>query len=79
MSSYRPYSSLDFKVFDISSLTIPPLTSMRIHIHELGFKAADLLLKRIAQPSLPQQVAVIRTHLVVRQSTASFISGEIKP
>ncbi|SMC03616.1 transcriptional regulator, LacI family [Sulfobacillus thermosulfidooxidans DSM 9293] len=72
-------SIVGFNDLAISSLTIPPLTSMRIHIHELGFKAADLLLKRIAQPSLPQQVAVIRTHLVVRQSTASFISGEIKP
>jgi LacI family transcriptional regulator len=46
----------------------PPLTTVHQPMGMLGERACDRLLKRIATPSLPPQVELLRTELVLRQS-----------
>jgi LacI family transcriptional regulator len=47
----------------------PPLTTVRVPHHELGVRAADLLLERLADPAAPARHVVLDTELVVRGST----------
>jgi len=49
----------------------PPLTSVRVFAEELGNQLAELLLKRIARPDVPQQVVTLPTQLVKRESCSS--------
>src|SRR5690606_27734040 len=46
----------------------PPLTAVRQSGYEIGRKAAELLLKKIADPRRPASSLVLDTELVVRQS-----------
>jgi len=46
-----------------------PLTSVRQPTHELGRRAADMLLRRHADPSLPAEQVQFRPELVVRRSS----------
>lgn len=49
----------------------PPLTTVRVPYHDVGFRAADLLLERLegAEPGPPEHV-VLPVEMVVRGSTA---------
>lgn len=49
--------------------TRPPLTSVDMNLHEVGRRAAELLLERIAQPADPAIVQV-ESDLVLRESSA---------
>src|SRR5690606_17760238 len=46
----------------------PPLTAVRQSGYDIGRKAAELLLKKIADPRRPATSLVLDTELVVRQS-----------
>ena len=46
----------------------PPLTAVRQSGYEIGKKAAELLLKKIANPKRPASSLVLDTELIVRQS-----------
>jgi len=52
----------------VDALT-PPLTTIRIPVHEMGEQAAELLLRRIDKPLAATVVIELRPELVVRGST----------
>lgn len=54
----------------VSGLMRPALTTVEIHIFELGRKAAELLCQRIEHPEIPAQHAYVDTELIIRQSCA---------
>ena len=49
--------------------TQPPLTTVHPPLHEIGIKAMETLLVRIADPTLPAQQLILPVELVIRQST----------
>lgn len=49
----------------------PPLTTIAQSAQQMGRKAAELLLERIARPDLPARMIAFETHLVVRASCGS--------
>lgn len=54
----------------IASYMMPPLTTVRQPLLEMGEMAVALLMKSMADPAAPIERAVLQTQLVVRQSTA---------
>ena len=50
----------------------PNLTTIKIHSSSMGYTAADLLLARIATPSMPYKKTYIETDIIYRQSTGSI-------
>ena len=50
----------------------PNLTTVKIHSSSMGYTAADLLLARIANPSMPYKKTYIETDVIYRQSTGSI-------
>ncbi len=56
---------------DEGGIVIPPLTTVRPPFYELGCRAVQLLLDRIAGHSVPQSIA-LPAQLVVRQSCGCF-------
>jgi LacI family transcriptional regulator len=54
----------------VDALT-PPLTTIRIPVHDMGEQAAELLLRRIDKPQTATVVIELRPELVVRGSTAA--------
>ncbi|MGB1286485.1 MAG: LacI family DNA-binding transcriptional regulator [Aggregatilineales bacterium] len=55
----------------IASYILPPLTTVNQPIIEMGETAVDVLFKHIESPELEPEKTVLRTNLVVRQSTAA--------
>jgi LacI family transcriptional regulator len=49
----------------------PPLTSVRIAQRDMGQRAAQLLLDRIARPAMRRNHVVLTPTLIVRGSTAA--------
>ena len=60
---------IGFDNFQFAQLTPVPLSSIDQNAEEIGVKAAELLLRRIADPNEQDQRILIPTRLVVRQST----------
>jgi LacI family transcriptional regulator len=54
-----------------STITFPPLTTIRQPIHEMGELAARTLLSQIQQPGAPAQQIVLENSLLLRASTAA--------
>ena len=54
-----------------STITFPPLTTIRQPIHEMGELAARTLLTQIRQPGAPAQQIVLENSLLLRESTAA--------
>jgi LacI family gluconate utilization system Gnt-I transcriptional repressor len=54
---------------DLAALVTPALTTVRIQRHELGRRAGQMLLARIAGEEVSPAVADLGFSLVVRQST----------
>ncbi len=52
-----------------SSYTLPRLTTVSGRAEESGHDAVRLLLRRFAEPDLPQQVTTARVQLIIREST----------
>lgn len=52
----------------------PPLTTAHIYLQEIGKKLAELVLKRIEDPSLPRQQVSIHTEIVRRESCRHVLS-----
>lgn len=53
----------------ICDLTDPELTTVDQHGYEMGQEAARLLIDRIKDKSLPYQTRIIRTELIIRESS----------
>jgi LacI family transcriptional regulator len=58
-----------FDDVSLASYTVPPLTTVRQPLREMGAAAAGLLMARLAGEPFPGEPAVIPTSLVVRSST----------
>lgn len=54
----------------VDALT-PPLTTVRIPVHDMGEQAAELLLRQIDKPHTATVVVELRPELIVRGSTAA--------
>ncbi|MGL5327918.1 MAG: substrate-binding domain-containing protein, partial [Peptostreptococcaceae bacterium] len=52
-----------------SQHTIPPLTTVRVHIENLASAAVDLIIERISRPRKYNKKIIIPSELVVREST----------
>ncbi len=57
-----------FDDIPLSTLLVPPLTTVRQPMRLLGERACSRLLQRIADPSLPPRVERLPTELIVRES-----------
>jgi LacI family transcriptional regulator len=66
-------SIIGFDDVCLAAYTNPPLTTIRQSKHEMGSRAATLLLERIAHQDLQARQEVLDTQLVIRGSTAAFI------
>ena len=70
-------SVASFDDIPFASYTSPRLTTVSGKAEESGRAAVRLLLKRFAEPDLPQQVTTVNTALMVRESTGPvYLSGE---
>ncbi|QQE78641.1 LacI family DNA-binding transcriptional regulator [Alicyclobacillus sp. SO9] len=64
-----------FNDIRMAEIANPSLTSVRVHMHELGSAAANMLLEHIKNSDLEPQHKTIRTELVVRNSCgASYLN-----
>ena len=57
-----------FNDLDLASLVTPALTTVHVPIYELGLRAAELVLDRLATGGFTATDIVLPTHLVVRDS-----------
>jgi DNA-binding LacI/PurR family transcriptional regulator len=57
-----------FNDIRLSEIANPALTSVRVHMHELGCEAAEVLLARIRNAELPPEHRIVPTELIVRHS-----------
>jgi LacI family transcriptional regulator len=60
-----------FDDIPFSSYTLPRLTTVSGKAEESGRDAVRLLLRRLIEPDLPQQVTTVGVQLIVRESTGS--------
>ena len=51
-------------------LLVPPLSTVKLPLHEMGAEAGRLLLEHIEDPEMPPQDIVLPESLIVRESTA---------
>lgn len=65
-------SIISFNNHALSEHVKPPLTSVDIHIFDLGIKATELLLSRIKQPEREAAHEFVGTTLIVRDSCQSL-------
>jgi LacI family transcriptional regulator len=63
-------SIVGFDDIPFAALTTPPLTTVAQPAYDLGYRAAELLLRRCEQPNLRPQQAILHCQLVIRQTTA---------
>jgi DNA-binding LacI/PurR family transcriptional regulator len=62
-------SVVGFDDIPLAALVRPPLTTVRQPTHDLGRRAAEFLLARIAQPDSPRRKEVLPCALVARRSS----------
>lgn len=65
-------SIVGFDDIPFAAVTVPPLTTVAQPAYELGFRAAELLLRRMRNADAPQQQAVLDCRLVIRQTTTRY-------
>ncbi len=56
----------------IAELATPSLTSVDINIYELGYQAANTLLRSIEQPDSKPQMIKVKHHIIERQSSGNL-------
>jgi DNA-binding LacI/PurR family transcriptional regulator len=61
-------SVMGFDDIEFASIANPPLTTIRQPLHEMGAKAAELLIRKISDDQTTQDICV-RPELIVRSST----------
>ncbi|MFO7632449.1 MAG: LacI family DNA-binding transcriptional regulator, partial [Caldilinea sp.] len=65
-------SIVGFDDIPFAAVTVPPLTTVAQPAYELGFRAAELLLRRMRNADALQQQAVLDCRLVIRQTTTRY-------
>jgi LacI family transcriptional regulator len=66
-------SIVGFDDVRLSAYTNPPLTTVHQSKHEMGSKAAKLLMTRIADQDLEPRQEILATNLIIRGSTAALL------
>jgi LacI family transcriptional regulator len=66
-------SIVGFDDVRLSAYTNPPLTTVHQSKHEMGSKAAKLLMERIADQDLETRQEILATNLIIRGSTAALL------
>ena len=66
-------SLVGFNDIPLAKLANPPMTSMNVHIDELGKVAAEVLIELITRSSLGRRTIVIQHDLVVRRSCGASV------
>lgn len=61
---------IGFDNIDISSMTVPSLTTIDQPRMRLGLIACELLIEKISSPSIPNKTILLDTELIVRESTS---------
>lgn len=61
-------SIVSFNNVMISELSSPPMTTVDIHIYELGFQGTHLLINKIKQPNISNKKIIIPHKLIKRQT-----------
>lgn len=64
-----------FNDIPLAKLANPPMTTMNVHIFELGQAAASILVDKIANPTKPPRSVIIPHTLVVRRSCGAWDPG----
>ncbi len=60
-----------FNDIPLAKMANPPMTSMNVHIDELGKVAAEVIIEQISQPSRGKRTVIIQHDLVIRRSCSS--------
>jgi DNA-binding LacI/PurR family transcriptional regulator len=68
-------SIVGFDNIEFASYTTPPLTTIAQPTIEVGYRAAHLLIDRIADPSRPWQKIVLPTRLIFRESSGPVLQS----
>lgn len=66
----RDVAVAGFDDIPLASYAVPPLTTMKVRIDELGARATDSLLARMRAGGKPAEADVLRAELMVRGSTS---------
>ncbi len=69
-------SVVGFDDVKLASFANPPLTTVVQPKHEIGVLATEMLLERVSNLQAPPRVKRLDTKLVVRNSTARFVSPD---
>lgn len=68
---------IGFNDIRLAELANPALTSVRVHMHELGASATELLIEQIKNPSIGPRSKIVDTELVIRTSCGFHRSQEV--
>ena len=72
--NYRLPDDVKVAGFDNSNeaqIVDPPLTTVSIYGHQMGYMATDILLDRIKYPDKPYSTTYVQTDIVFRSSTGN--------
>jgi LacI family transcriptional regulator len=64
-------SLVGFGDTSFASVADPPLTTVRVPYKDMGYEAADLLLRLLERARLPEKHRVLAVELIIRNSTSS--------
>lgn len=64
-------SVIGIDTLDASALTTPETTTIARDFHAVGRAAAELLIRRLAEPSLPPQLVLLESQLLLKGSCAA--------
>ncbi len=62
-------SVIGFNDIPASEFSIPPLTTVEVHMEQLGTAVAEVLLQKIANPERAVQRVIVKTRIILRSST----------
>lgn len=68
----KDLSVIGFNDIPSSEFMIPPLTTVRVNMEELGASAAQLLFQRLSEPERPPRHIIVDTQIMVRSSTGPW-------
>jgi LacI family transcriptional regulator len=71
LSIPKDLSVTGFDDIPFANYTTPRLTTVSGKAEESGYDAVDLLLRRLENPDLPPQVAMVDVELIIRESTGT--------
>ncbi|MEK0314571.1 LacI family DNA-binding transcriptional regulator [Cohnella sp. 56] len=71
MSSPEDYSIVGFDDLSLAGMMHPKLTTVRVAKESIGYRAVEILLRRIAQPDSQSEVVMVGTKFVERDTLRS--------